>query len=326
MRKCYILVAFLLCASLGIEIALRKSLGLASPALSVADQQTGYRFKPNQRIFRFGKYIEYNQYSQRSEAIAEDKTTKAFRVLMTGDSVLNGGNPTDQADILTEKLEQKISANGVDTVEVLNASAGSWGIGNQAGYIEKFGLFDSDIVILQIGSHDLVQPTSTSDVVGRSTHPDKKPLLAIQELLVRYLWPRVITTLKLNQSKGKLAEEIPTTETIDRQFQQNMASLTAIDNFIDASQMPTFVLFIPSRKDLIPEFSEPDYKAEFLEVLEELEISVIDVHQAWSSLPDSTVDSYFRDKVHLNPLGNEAVASLVFQKLCATDLSMSCKF
>ncbi|MBX2862379.1 MAG: SGNH/GDSL hydrolase family protein, partial [Leptolyngbyaceae cyanobacterium MAG.088] len=241
-----------------------------------------------------------------------------------GDSVLNGGSLIDQTDTLTEKLEQKIFASGVNFIEILNASAGSWGIGNQAGYIKKYGLFDSDLVILQIGSHDLIQLTNTSEVVGRSTHPNKKTLLASQELLVRYLWPRVIRALKLNQPKEKLDEEIPSTETIDRQFQQNMASLATIDKIIDASQIPTFILFTPSRENLVPEFSEPKYKVEFLEVLEQLEIPLIDVHQVWSKLPNSTVNSYFRDKVHLNPLGNEAVASLVFQELCAASLSDFC--
>jgi hypothetical protein len=32
-------------------------------------------------------------------------------------------------------------------VEVLNSSAASWGVGNQLGYIRKFGTFESDAVM-----------------------------------------------------------------------------------------------------------------------------------------------------------------------------------
>ncbi|MEM1255549.1 MAG: SGNH/GDSL hydrolase family protein [Cyanobacteria bacterium P01_H01_bin.21] len=310
---------------IGVEITLRQSLGLGSPALLLADRQTGYRFKPNQKIFRFGKRIEYNQYSQRSEPTTEFKPTKTLRILMVGDSVLNGGNPTDQADILTEKLERQMDTAETRAVEVLNASAGSWGIGNQVGYLEKFGFFDSDVTVLQIGSHDLVQPTSTSEVVGQSSHPNKKPLLATQELIFRYLWSRAIQNLKPKKTPEKMAAEIPETQDSERQFYENMTILSDAKSDIDVQQIPVFVLFTPSRQDLIPDLSEPQHKTDFLETLRKLEIPVIDVHQAWSKLPKETVNSYFRDKVHLNPIGNEAVAKLISQELCSSSLSNVCE-
>lgn len=49
---------------------------------------------------------------------------------MVGDSVLNGGNFIDQSQIIRELFEKKLIASAYPA-EVLNASAGSWGIGNQ---------------------------------------------------------------------------------------------------------------------------------------------------------------------------------------------------
>ncbi|MGB3757886.1 MAG: hypothetical protein WBA07_16155 [Rivularia sp. (in: cyanobacteria)] len=83
------------------EATLRLAFGLGNPVLSQTDTETGYRFQPNQKIYRFGKNIQYNQYSQRSEPITPEKSQGKLRILMTGDSVLNGGNPTDQSNIIT---------------------------------------------------------------------------------------------------------------------------------------------------------------------------------------------------------------------------------
>ncbi|MBD3560821.1 SGNH/GDSL hydrolase family protein, partial [Planktothrix sp. FACHB-1355] len=179
------------------EVTLRLALGLGNPVLVQADSDTGYRFQPNQKIFRFGKHIQYNQYSQRSEPITPEKPAGKLRILMLGDSVLNGGNPTDQSQIITELFEAKLSASG-HPAEVLNASSGSWGIGNQLGYLRKFGTFNADAVILQIGTHDLTQPTSNSEIVGHHpSFPTHPPLLAIQEAWTRYAWPNLAFRLKL---------------------------------------------------------------------------------------------------------------------------------
>jgi len=86
----YWIPAFVIVALTATEVVLRLAFGLGNPVLSQADPDTGYRFQPNQKIFRFGKHVEYNQYSQRSEPITLKKPKRILRILMTGDSVLNG--------------------------------------------------------------------------------------------------------------------------------------------------------------------------------------------------------------------------------------------
>lgn len=233
---------------------------------------------------------------------------------MIGDSVLNGGNPTDQSQILSERFKAKLSTFQ-DSTQVLNASAGSWGIGNQLGYLRKFGTFQVDAIILQIGTHDLIQPTSTSERVGRDpNYPNQPPFFAFQEVVSRYAIPKTTRLLKRNSSSTEIPKVASNQQKL--QFEQNMEKLRNIISLTHAEDIPVFVLYTPSRKDLLPTFNSPPYKSEFFQLLNSLEIPVIDTHANWSSLPKDTVENYFRDKVHLNETGNQAVAELLFQQLC----------
>ena len=303
-----------------IELTLRLAFGFGNPVLSQTDVNTGYRFQPNQKIFRFGKEIEYNQYSQRSEPITPEKPQGKLRILMTGDSVLNGGNPTNQDQTITELFESKLSKSG-HPAEVLNASAGSWGIGNELGYLREFGTFGSDTLILQIGTHDLTQPTSTSDPVGHDpNYPNKKPLLAIEEAWTRYGWPQLSGKFGIVTPSLEIPLSSPTE--IDQQFQKNMAMLKEIIRQAHVNKARVFVLFTSNREDLIPQFKIPKYKSEFLQLLNSLKVPVIDTHTAWSSLPQKTVETYFRDRVHLTVAANQAVADLLIKEFNVEDYSV----
>ncbi|MFB2935436.1 SGNH/GDSL hydrolase family protein [Aerosakkonemataceae cyanobacterium BLCC-F154] len=299
----------------GIEMILRVAFGLGNPVLVQADSFTGYRFQPNQKLLRLGKKIQYNQYSQRSEPITLKKQPTKLRILMVGDSVLNGGNPTDQSQTITELFEAKLSASGYPA-EVLNASAGSWGIGNALGYLQEFGTFNADAVILQIGTHDLTQPTSTSILVGHhpafSTHP---PLLATQDAWNRYIWPQIVGKLGYLLPNGDFASS-PISLTPDQQFKQNMQHLKEIITLVRGKKIPVLVLFTPNRDDLLPKVNPPNYTSEFFRFLNSLQVPIIDTHSDWSTLSPTTIESYFRDYVHLTEQGNQAIAQNLFQQLC----------
>lgn len=242
---------------------------------------------------------------------------------MIGDSVLNGGNPIDQKQVITEQLQAKLKA-AVQPTEVLNASAGSWGIGNHLGYLKKFGTFDSDAVILQIGSHDLTQPTSTSERVRNDpNYPTLPPLSAIQEAVNRYLLPRILENTNFNPFSNQEIPHISSAQ-VDQQFQKNMEAFKAAVKLVRDKKIPIYVLFTPNRYDLIPKPATPPYKPEFRQVLKSLQIQVFDTHEAWSKLPSNVVATYFRDEVHLNEVGNQAVANLIFQRLCIQQTFQGC--
>lgn len=310
----YRIFLFIIIALAAIEVLLRLLFGLGNPVLSQADTYTGYRFQPNQTLLRFGKRIEYNQYSQRSEPINPQKPEGILRILMVGDSVLNGGNPIDQKQIITEQLKAKLKASGQPT-EVLNASAGSWGIGNQLGYLKAFGIFNSDAVILQIGTHDLTQPTSTSERVGHDPNYPVHSLSAIQEASTRYIIPRFLGNVNLNPfSNQEIPQISPAQEA--QQFQKNMEFFKAAVKLVRDKSRPIYILFTPNRYDLIPKPATPPYKPEFMQVLKSLQVSVFDTYEIWSKLPTNVVETYFRDEVHLSEVGYKVAANLIFQQLC----------
>ncbi|MBE9118884.1 SGNH/GDSL hydrolase family protein [Lusitaniella coriacea LEGE 07157] len=304
----YWIPVVLLSLPIASELILRWGLGFGNPPLLQADSEMGYRFQGNQKIERLGKRIEYNQYSQRSEPMSREKEEGTLRILMTGDSVLNGGNPIDQKETISELLEAKLSHSG-QRVEVLNASAGSWGIGNQLGYLRAFGTLDSDVLIVQIGTHDLTQPTSTRDRVGTDpNYPNRAPTLALQELFVRYLLPQL--ALQLNKSAPP--PEIPSPKDTEVQFQQNLQALQTLVRLTRQQGTDVCVLYTPNWTDVLPAPNFPPYKAKFFQLLQSLQIPVIDIHSVWSQLPTTTVESYFRDSVHLTVAGNRAIAEQLF--------------
>ncbi|NES94611.1 MAG: SGNH/GDSL hydrolase family protein [Desertifilum sp. SIO1I2] len=305
------------------ELTLRLAFGLGNPALLQADPKIGYYFQPNQEILRFGKHIRYNQYAQRSDPITLERSPRTLRILMTGDSVLNGGNPTDQPQTITELFKSRLQSAGY-SAEVLNASAGSWAIGNQLAYLTQFGLFNSDAVILQIGTHDLLQPTSTSEAVGRSPYfPNRAPRSAIAEAWSRYFWPNASASLQLSTPKGEYPPPAPAEP--QKQFEENMVLLAEIISLVRSQNIPVFVLFTPDRQDLVPHYQTPPYKPEFFQLLEAWQVPAIDSHDHWSNLPTQQVEGYFRDIVHLNEQGNQAIADLLFQKICVNPSLLPCQ-
>ncbi len=306
------------------ELTLRIGFGLGNPILSQTDPDTGYVVRPNQKVFRLGKVLEYNQYSQRSEQITPDKPLGVLRILMVGDSILNGGNPTDRSQTITELFKSKLSASG-HSAQVLNASAGGWAIGNELGYLRKFGTFQSDAVILEIGTNDLSQATATSDIVGHHpAFPDRPPLTAIQDAWSRYFWPSLLGILNFYSPSTDFAPNYVSVEPA-RQFEKNLQEVEAIAKLVRTQKHPFFVLFVPDLSNLVPINNPPKYKLALIQKLKSLEVPVIDVQLAWSILPQATVKTYFRsDELHLSVSGNQSVANLLDRQLCGTDSLKVC--
>lgn len=174
------------------ELVARFVLGLGDPPLSVADPDIEYLFKPNQEVSRFGNRIAYNAYSMRGDDFPKEKTDEQeVRVLVLGDSVVNGGSLSDQSEIATELLQDSLAEALGRPVTVGNISTGSWGPGNLLAYVERHGLFDADLVVLVISSHDAGDVPTFEPIVGTPNFPSEKPRVALEEVVTRYL-PRYL--------------------------------------------------------------------------------------------------------------------------------------
>ena len=165
----------------GGELFARYELGLGSPPLSVADPDIEYMFAPDQDVMRFGNRQVFNAYGMRSDDY--DPESDVRKTIVLGDSVLNGGSLTDQAELAT------VIASDADHV-FGNVSAGSWGPANMTAWFDRYGPLGADTAIVVLSSHDL-NDLPTFAALDPDTHPTRRPASALIEGIQRYL-PRYL--------------------------------------------------------------------------------------------------------------------------------------
>lgn len=289
------------------ELSLRGVFGLGQPPLMIADEQIGYLFKENQDLNRFGNRIIYNSYHQRSDELHSDPD---YRILMLGDSVTNGGVLIDQTETITEILEVKIDYLHQVKGEVLNASAGSWGIENEYEYLKRFGFFDSDLVILQINTADFFQDKSTADKVGTIELPEQNPPGALYELVNRYILHKYF--LSSDEDKSSSNQEI---SQADNKFKRNIDFLLQIIQLAEVNNKDLVVLMTPYRDELDNEI----YRVKRNDLLNILKQN----HVPYINLLDQEYDikkAHFRDTIHFNEKGNLVIANIILELLISNNL------
>ena len=285
----------------GIEIALRGVLGLGNPLLYIADEEIGYLIAPNQKFRRLGNLIAINQYSMRSPAIEKNPPDGTWRILLLGDSVANGawwtdGDETISAQMTEQLQETLLPGRTWSTVEVLNASANSWGPRNELAFLRRMGSFGAHTVVLLINTDDLFAAAPNSLVVGRDrNYPDKKPVLALFELFNRYLLP---------------APSVPSApkETGDV-VEINLEAIRQIKVLTEENKTQLLVAMTP----LLRETGEPgprDYeqkaRARLLEFTQREEIFYLDFLPIFNA--NQEPGALYRDHIHLSPSGNRLVS------------------
>ncbi|TCT04305.1 SGNH/GDSL hydrolase family protein [Aquabacter spiritensis] len=174
----------------GTEMVLRLGLGLGDPPLSVRDPKVDYLLKPSQTYQRFGMVYSVNAYGMRARDPSPTKEPCEFRVLVVGDSVLNGGAVVDQRVIATSVAERKLADALRRPIWVANISAGGWAPEHQKAYLERFGWFDADVAVFVLSTHDLHQRAAFHPDMGPN-FPAQAPPLALFEAVERYL-PRYV--------------------------------------------------------------------------------------------------------------------------------------
>jgi hypothetical protein len=157
------ILAFVMLLAGSSELILR-SMGFGNPVVYRVDPLVGYYPAPNQDVHRYGGNIHINAFGMRSRNIAAEKPAGTFRILMLGDSTLYGGSYLDQnqtyASRLEELLNQKLSAlpNSPRQVEVLSMGVNGWGPQHELAYLQEFGLFHADLVMVMGPPADAYRP------------------------------------------------------------------------------------------------------------------------------------------------------------------------
>ncbi|MFB2833372.1 SGNH/GDSL hydrolase family protein [Floridanema evergladense] len=309
-----IVLATVFVVLLFLEMGLRSRFGFGNPLIYVTDAEIGYLLAPNQQTRRFGNRIEINEYSMRGGIISPTRAESTLRVLLLGDSIANGGWWTDQADILSVMMASSLKAtfaqNGFREVEVLNASANSWGPRNELAYLKKFGTFEAQVLVLLINTDDLFATAPSSIQVGRDrNYPANKPLLALQEVVTRYLLPapNIPELQKLNQEPG------------DR-VGFNLAAIGEIQAIAKFSNSKFLLAMTP----LLREVGDPgprDYEIKERQRLQEFtankQILYLDFLPVFNCAESK--ESLYRDHIHLSYQGNFQVSQAITQLIMSFD-------
>jgi hypothetical protein len=299
-----VVFAFVIClVTLAVgELFARFYLGLGDPPLSIADPEIEYLFAPNQHCRRFGNTITYNQYSMRATPdFPKQKTDpNELRVMVLGDSVINGGVQTDDSQTATALLQHKLQEKLHRPVLVGNISAGSWGPANLLAYIDRHGLFDADVVVIVLSSHDYADaPTFTPTVGVSPSFPDQKPILALQEGFSRYLLPRL-------RRGGSNLNEMPSVA--EAKSEDIDASLAALESLIMTANFAGSEILVAFHSTIT------ELKAGSLPGRARIEEVVAAAGVRWFDLTPPhhiggphNADCY-RDDIHLNSRGQAIVA------------------
>lgn len=293
----------------GTEAIARYGLGLGDPPLSVADPEIEYLFKPG-TYHRFGNRMNVNSWHMRSDNFpARKQDEREFRVLVFGDSVINGGALTDQADLATEILRAKLATALKRPVIVGNVSAGSWGPTNMLAYARKFGFFQADVVVIMLNSMDIGDNPSGEAIVGvNPAFPARRPLIALEELVRRYLWPRLLQAVA--QVGGETtAEKGPP---IDGRAQADKSVQDLKDLCTQASGSGAVVLLahFPMRDEVSGKpFGGYDVIAQ---AAADLAVPLIEVRDDLACSIAQGKDPYRpRDSIHANAIGQRIIADVL---------------
>lgn len=176
-----------------VELYLRFGLGLGDPPVYQLHPDIEYLHTPG-TYHRFHNRIRYNRFHMRGPEITEIRTDpQELRILVIGDSISNAGPRLDDSQVGTVLLEQRLHHRLDRPVRVLNIGASSWGPLNQLAYVRTFGVFDADAAVLVYNCSDIgdqLPPPPGTPMLGYD-HPTRRPILAVQELLQKYV-PRAL--------------------------------------------------------------------------------------------------------------------------------------
>lgn len=289
-----------------VEVGLRLFLGLGRRPIYRADADIGYLLAPNQQLRRFGNRLAVNQYSMRSGPVELERPPATLRVLLLGDSIANGAWWTDQEETISAQVEAQLRSPDFSRVEVLNASANSWGPRNQLAYLRRFGTFSSQAAVLLLNTDDLFATAPTSLPVGRDpNYPDRQPLLALGELWERWFSsPAPIP--ELAAVKAERGDRVGT----------NLQAMAAMRAIALESQALFLLAITPLLREVEPEGGR-DYERRARLRLQEFAareaIPLIDFLPAFQGVEDPP--SLYRDNIHLSPAGNRRVSETLSQSL-----------
>lgn len=278
------------------ELGLRAVVGLGHPLLYAQDPACGYFTLPNQQTRRLRARTMTNDLGMRSPEFSAAKPAGTLRLLFLGDSITFGTILVEQDLIFVERVRRDLTAKLGRPVEELNASANSWAISNELGFLRSRGTFQSDYLVLVLNTGDLNQPFATlSQVQGEPTLLER---LAVGEVLAKR-WP--FRRRKPQAGEGTTVGDNPTAR------EENLRDLSTIANLSRAQGAKFLVVFVPFRRTVGGGVDSTP--TDLLQWAAGERVEFLDLTPALAAHEAKLVTQ--QDGVHLNAFGNGVVADVL---------------
>jgi hypothetical protein len=273
-----------------LEVLLRIALGFGNLPRYYGDTAYEYALLPSQDVKRFGNHFYINNEGMRSAPLGKD----GFRFLKLGDSVLNGGIATDQTELASTLLEERLSTAFPEKgIRVLNVSAGSWGPDNAFAWVQKHGAFGAKAIVLVFSSHDWQDQMTFRDVVGKVPfYPKERPPSAIGDA-GSWLVSRYFTTVDWDK-----LPQIPESRVLKN---NHNIGWEAFDNYCQQSGVALLVYHHPNKAEW--EAGSWNVQGSALE-----EWLVRNGVKVISGLNTAYGENGWRDEIHPNAQGQRALA------------------
>lgn len=262
------------------EAYARFALGLGDPPLMERHSTIEYLHAPG-TFHRFGNTLSFNAAHMRADPPPTSGDT--LRVLVIGDSVVNGGALTDDMALGTRVAQQRLTEELGRPVWVGNASAGSWGPGNMLAYLQEYGAFGADIIILVLSSHDLTDVPQFPEELGPE-FPSRRPVLAVEEAVLRYL-PRYVPALRAEPTVPSNVDQGP----------------RLLAQLLEESKSAATHVVVLQHFERDEQLGDPGPSA----LARQFEVSGADSRP----MRDVLSPSHYRDTIHLNDEGHAVYAS-----------------
>lgn len=262
------------------ELVLRRSAAWHRP-LFRGDARYEYMPAPHQAIVHGGLRYATNELGMRSGPVGAKKKR---RVLVVGDSVINGAGTSTQDSLATTIVEERLD------IQVLNCSAPSWGAANAAAWITAHGLLDADHIVAVFSSHDAFDRMTFEPLVGlHPSYPDHRPAMALEMILQRLRY-------RLSRHNAPAPRS--------RRFDPGWSRLRDLARDHGA---PLTVLLHPQRDEVIAGRYD-DRGQELIDSLASWHIAVVPL----LGRMDATL---YADAIHVNDAGQRAIAAALVEAL-----------
>lgn len=249
----------------------------------------------------------------RSDSFSVSKQKDEIRIMVFGDSVVNGGNLTNQNDLATEIIKRKINQQGkYKKVTVGNISAGSWGPGNWLAYAKKYGFFNADFLVLVTNSDDYID-NPTFAPLNKNTHPTSQPISALAEGIERYL-PRYLPNFEGEKSLSKNPENNLQLTSVASREAQAKKGIHDLTNFLElAKKQRKPIIVVQHLKST--EVNSNKFEAGYYQIKKNctnLKIKCISLKPYFIKAIHNQLNPYrSNDEIHINAIGQRMLAEAI---------------